>query len=438
MLIVLLVAVLLCALLALVLFKMDVLSPSFLISGVFAFGTVMAIIGNINWGVEVSLKAVLIIFLGLLSIVFGEFFARKLFGSGKVYYSKTYYFEYSRKLYFVLLIIQFVLTVLYFRRIMSIASSMGETTNIWTLVMRIRVATINQGEKVGTFFSIFGNISTAITFYGIFFLINSYENGSVLKHIFKNKLALLSLTLYFFSQLISGARNGYILFAVFLLITLLLCLKKRKGRIHIFHLLFFGALLISIVFVVFSIIGVGMGKTAETKIVDELVRYSGGSIVGLSVWLDTGEPSSFFGQESFWGLRHLLHMVFPSVFDGPEFYEAVTFTNSSGINIFTGFRAFYSDFSYFGILIIPFLVGFIYSFSLKKIITKYHPISVVLYSYMFYFFVNLLFAPSVTSDLFTSSQISTIFWIIVIGFVLVPKKQNAENRLPLMARVLNE
>lgn len=412
------------------LFRRNILSPTYVLSAGLLFCNTFSIIGNFSWGQNVSLISVLTIIIMVMAILLGEVFAggkgfnRQSFNEGN--YAEKIKYVYNKKIFVLLTAFQMVLVYLYHRRLYQMASELGTVNGIGALMYYVRIATILLEKKIGAFFSIFGNVSQAFCYYCLFLLFANYSGRGIIKYCRKNIVLFIPILLNLYSTLISAARNGFITFFVVLICCFFFTQLKSKGKIPIKKIMIVGLVSLCLFFAIFSIAGNLTNKMNSSNAFGEITRYIGSSIVGFDVWFTGDWTPNLTGEESFWGISHFFHLLFDSVNETSEYLDGVKFPNGQGTNIYTAFKSFISDYSFIGSFIICFFIGFFYKKLLNVTLKKITPIRTVLFGYLSYFYIYMLFTPSVTSAIGTSSQITTLFWIVVIGFLLFTRKRKAD------------
>ncbi|MBE6718381.1 MAG: oligosaccharide repeat unit polymerase [Ruminococcaceae bacterium] len=418
----------------------DVMAPPFILNALFLLCSVFAIVGNIGWKVLVSVDTVLVIVLGLAAILVGGVFAQALYKSRKLTvkkaptYNQGYIYISNTKLVFML-VIDIIIFVLYARRLIEMATEIGYDGTM--LLQYIRVATINNNMKVGNFFTIMLGLIGASSNVALFALINNhfYKNKNVGGLKTNRLLCLAIIAVGLISKAMGGARNGFIMFFVALVAYYALCNPKKK-QINLMRILPIACVCLFAFLIIFTELGKLTGKVGEDA-TEKFVLYAGSSIVGLSVWLNGYTPSRLFGQESFWGARYMLKKFFPSVESSPQFLTGVHFSNKSGTNIFTGFRSYIADFGWIGMIAICILIGLFITIAYYFVRKNTKPINIIIFSYFLYYFINMLFAPSITADLFTTSQIFSIIWyVIVVAFAIGRSSQKKQLEYGNIQRVL--
>lgn len=405
---------------AYILFEKDVLSPSFMLIFCFLLSSIFAAIGNLSWGESLYPKTIFIIFLGILSMILGEFYARcwtttfvrnNFVDSMKVVFIRT-------NAVFILIILQIVVFVLYYKRLNEIVSSIGYSGEYF--LMYSRMATINYNLKLGTFFSIFLWVLTSGSSVSAYILILSFFKKIDLSFTLKI-LLMVSSAMGVFSFVLSGARYGLLQFVMIILFSVLYFSFEKN---HVSKTKAFLGIVV-LIFVVVEICAqmlIERNKSSLDGVFDITCIYMGSSIMALNQWANDFGLSNNLGEETFWGVRTLLNYFIPSVETTRQFSEFTSFANGSSTNIYTAYRAFLADFSWFGLTFISFLIGLTYSFFYK--ILQYKKSCIIMLSYAFFVFylVYMVFTPAVTTNLLTVSQVMGYFWLFVIGKMLLRER----------------
>lgn len=422
------------ALLSYRLFDNDYSSPSFLLICLFLLSTLFAFLGNLKWKAEINLFAILVVFLGIVSILIGEVIARLLVCGKRMIIPRNvrlsnnskYYFV-SKKKFLLLFAAQIIVFYLYYRRMIAIASSIGYSGS--GLIQFIRVATVNESIKVGTFFSIFLGLIYAVAYVYLYIFINNFTRRHWFKYVFKHLYLFLPSIILLLTNILSGARSGVIITISVLALFILDRLRRTKKAFKLGKLFVVGIVFVIVFLFIFSKMGELTGKTNSDNFLDVIYVYAGSSILGFGIWMKNPSHSTYFGQESFWGIRYLLNKFLPFIECSEEFLPGVVFPNGSGTNIYTGFKSYYFDFGLIGTIIVCFIIGAFMTFFYLTMSKRNKITITILYGFFFSCFVKLLFAASITSELFTSSQIFGCTWIIVISKFVVTRKNTI--KIPL-------
>ncbi len=401
-------------------FGKDMLSPSFLLAVLFSVCAAFSNIGNQGWGVDFSSTSLFVLLACVFLIFLGEACYRALAGPCNCARAEARYdrLRWNKSIWWVLFFVQFALTLLSIKRGYDIASALGNIDSLSSYLLRIRVATTNEGVKYGAFFSIFSNISFAVTFISLYRFISEAKKP-LWKYTFRNIHLLFPTLLFLTGTFLGGARNAFIEFAVIVYFLVILIIRKSRN-LSISQVIPFAVVLLFSFFLIFAISG-SLKGTSNSGFFDSIITYAGSSIVAFDVWIRGFSINEYIGAESFWGLWHLIKLLVPSVHENPQFLEFVTFANGQSTNIYTGFRAFLSDFGYLGAFFTCFMIGLCITWAYSRTKKSMNPIAAVVYGHFLYYFINLLFAPSFTSSPFTSSSITIVFWTIVVGKLMYRK-----------------
>lgn len=406
------------------------MSPTFVISVLFLISDLFAIAGNMIWNVEINFLLLVVFICGTVSLFFGELFARGIkikVHAGDLINTSKGVISVPKFRMLILIVAEIIVLVLYYRRLEQIAYSIGYSGTM--LIQYNRVATIDEGIKVGSMFTIFLGVISGGAFSCIYILINNIYIVKNRKKLKGNLIYFVPIILYILSSILSGARNGFIRLGIMIFSCFLIQYQERFKKVKIMKITVIGSIALGVFLVLFVNLGKLTGKTTASNSVDIILLYVGSAIVGLSCWLGQGKvfTSTHFGAESFWGLRYLANKFFGSITVVGQYAEGVKFPNGTETNIYTGFRAYLYDFGWVGMSLMMFIIGFVITWCYLVIKQKRKPRLIVIYSFFFCDFIYLLFAPSITSNLFTSSQIFGVAWIYIIMQYLLKEKKHIKN-----------
>lgn len=388
-------------------------SPTVLLTAVFIVGALFAFIGNVEWKVNMNPLVLVVILLGVIAMAAGEIMAQRVKFSPinicEISYdgSRVQIFKWVHFLNLVLLII---CLLLYVREQIDLAYAVGYGGN--NLFRWIR-----YGHHFGyvdntTLIKVCMSYMTAVNYIYLFIFVYNIFYAKQ-KKLVNSIVYLIPLPFYIVYQVFTSARSGFILLAVFLFISSVLLIDKKQN-VSIFKFIKWAIVLIVAFFIVFSLLGYLTDKTTDSNIFENIKIYTGSSIVALSEYLDEMKYYNG-GEESFVGFINFFKELFGH--DTLSFsLEYVYFANGSSTNIYTAFRSYLNDFSYIGLIIIQFIIGFIFGYWHKSInfSSNLKPLSVMLYSYYMYFVVIALFTPTLTSGFLTVGRIFDLIMFIIL------------------------
>ncbi len=405
----------------------DVLSPSFLLSAVFFIATLFAIIGNLTWKVNIFGRAVFVIYLGLLLISAGEMLARYMYarrkkGNESLNAAAHSEIVYSRPLLIALSVFSLVVTVLYGMQILSLARSVGYTSEIGSLLLYARIAMLEYGRTVNTFVALLSYFARGLGFVCLCLLIhNVLMYKKPWQGLKRNWLLLIPIFSLFALNVLSTSRNGFIMLVVMIFFYAFDRLRAT-ARIQLWKIGAAGGGLLVVFFAMFLLLGKMRGGGDNPF--NTILIYAGSPIVALDVWLTQGMGirSRLFGAESFSGI-HSFIARFVTGYQAPEyFYDFIYFPDGNATNIYTGFRAWISDFGIFGFVFMCLLVGaaigLMYRFVVCGVGKKYAALIKCLYAYILYHFIMLFAAPDLTASWLTVTQIFDFLFIIFSYWLL--------------------
>ena len=398
-------------------FRGDVTSPSLILVFLFLIGTFFSIVGNFWWNEVFFPFTFIVLLVGIVCVVVGELYGRSLFD---VFYKNKYifapplfYIKSSRII--VLLAAQLIVAFLYYKRLNAMIESIGFTGEFF--LRYSRMATIDYGLKLGSFFTFFLWVATSGSYASTYFFIASFFKKNIVTR-FGKVLLLLSIFVGVFVFVLGAAKFGLLQLMTIALFTYVYYSTKTFAQGRLFLL---ARVLVFVVIALVCINTLTFFRLENTtkNVVDTLCIYAGSSIMGLNSWLQTDSYSIFFGEETFWGVRKMLNIIIPSIETTKQFDEFTHFFNGSSTNIYTAYRAFFSDFGWMGLILISFLIGMFYSIFYCYVRRSNKDLFIVVYAFLFFYMAYMLFAPVVTTSILTTSRMMGLLWLVVISRFLV-------------------
>ena len=348
----------------------DVLSPTVIISLTTVFGTFIACLGNRNWGISIPIDILLVYVLGMSSYLFGELGSKSKnrpinvkFGSFKLFQTNRVLSE--NRIPFMHIMIAFlfscIVAYIYGKKAIQIAYQYGYTGAAWqSMYDYIKNAFMYKGAHMGVLLSTAYALSGVFTYVVLqFFIVNAAIIG------FKKTIKgcwyyLLLLIPYAYTQFMQGQRTGYIGIFSFLIFNFLLAKnKKNQKKIRISQLIKYGMVAVSVFFVIFVSSGVNTGRLEQLHAFESLKVYAGSAIVDFAEYFNVdGRLNTGIGISTFSGLRGTLSRFIN--LDGKGRLGFVTLKNGSMSNVYGAFASYYTDFWYFGVVLLPFMLGYLY------------------------------------------------------------------------------
>lgn len=348
----------------------DILSPTVIISLTTVFGTFIACLGNCNWGISVPAEILLVYILGMSSYLFGELASinknaaiNVRIGSVKIFSAKRVLSENRIPYKHILIVFLYssIIAYIYGKKAVQIAYQYGYTGAAWqSMYDYIKNAFMYKGAHMGILLSTAYALSGVFTYVSLqFFIVNAAIIG-IKKTIKECWYYLLLLIPYAYTQFIQGQRTGYIGIFSFLIFNFLLAKNKiSQKKIRLSQLIKYGMMAVSVFFVIFVSSGVNTGRLEQSYAFESLKVYAGSAIVDFAEYFNVdGRLNTGIGISTFAGLRGTLSRFIK--LDGKGRLGFVTFRNGSMSNVYGAFASYYTDFWYFGVVLLPFALGYLY------------------------------------------------------------------------------
>lgn len=415
----------------------DYLSPSCLVCESFIVAYLSAIFSSQagGWRFSLNVETVIIIVLGLMFYLLGSFGGN--LGKNRNVEVQTARNEikmlsYNSKLIIIMLIVQCVLLLIY---VYYFKKSNNQFYGLdWNSMMRMRrfIASYGDGLEIG----IPGIVNQSIklakvnAYIALYYLMHNVAVHSVNK---KEKLRgikklILIILLYFPYSILQSARfeiftlliAGIIIWYIFYRFYSNILYVRRKNMIKAFRRI---TIVICTLFILVSILGTIVGRAKSDTIFSEGYNYMGRTMQAFNNYIQEKVPfttGEIRGEESFYGLFKLLNQLgFIDTWNETWYLEFISQDGQSLGNTYTTLRRYYSDFGYLGIIILPFIEGFImsklYNFAKNP---KYKELNLGLLIYSMVIFSAFFYA---YEGFFFSNVISFNYFIVFILIFIISK-----------------
>lgn len=417
----LLIVLLLISIFSLVITKRDFLSITFLTSVIFSLGTVFSLLGNNKWRVQINPITFLIIFVSICFIGLGEIIVKSNY---PIHLEKRnyMYIKNNKKINILILFIALIVVYFSYKKLLEIAVIYGYSGN-GSFLPYARNALLFGGYSIGYGLTILQYFILGLGFYSIFiFINNSMLYNGIRKKLIMNWSLLIILIPLVLINILTTARNGFIMIIVYILASFILISMFYGKKISV-PSLFLKIMIGLIVFLsIFTFLGLSSGKILIDSFLDSIYLYGGSPIIALNEFLEAPVYNDIIGLESFTGIRGLLNRFFPNVNPGAYFLPSIAFENGTYTNIYTSFRSYIADFRFIGLFMIQFLIAFSYTFLVRFVLNR-NTIKNVLFPiipFFVYYVLYQLFAATITYALFSITQIFLFTFLVV--FHLLSKK----------------
>ena len=270
----------------------DVLSPSVLSCIVLIISISFAVANIKYWGINYSSKTFIIMLVGIISFVLpGYFFNTKKVVNDNLsdkYFKKSNVIVPDKKIIFVFLIFDLIITYFYLKEVYRISLIGGNNLGIWGMASYFRnyTAMNYDSEQISTFLSQLLKISRALGFVSIFIL--SY-NSQIEKDKKRDKSLWLFVIIAIIQNIFGGGRGVMLWLAGMAFATTYICNMSKYGwhKIINFKYIKLGIRIFAIILVIFYVLKyfVRIGNSTDTFL-DYISYYIGGSIENFNLYID--------------------------------------------------------------------------------------------------------------------------------------------------------
>lgn len=392
-------------------FIKNIMSPTIVTLITFIFGTIAACIGNINWKIDIPLEVLIVYMIGTFCMFLGEV------GTSR---SKTISFKKSLwkmdassvscvHIPFFHMVIVFLYCIavsfLVSKRYVAVAINYGYAGLEWQSFSRyLKEALMYGGAHLGMGLASLNAIAVVFAYLGVFLFSFNFTKIGVKKTIIKYWYYLLPLIPWIYINYMKGQRSGFMGILAFAIYTYFLAKQKYTHHKHkIKDVIKMGLLSITAVYAMFYFVGVMSGRSNSETMIESFLVYTGSGIVDFAEYINRGAAwSGGIGVSSFQGLRSTLERfgLFLSASNFDPTGGFVRFANGSQSNVYGPYMSYFADFWYFGVIIIPFVLGKVYKIMYNNAIKNRTNLWAI---YLFaYFSYGIVLA-------FTSEQQTTIF-----------------------------
>lgn len=387
--------------------KKSFVSPTVAYVLPFAFSSTILLLDHFIWKIDISQKTYLLIIASIVFLSLGEFYGNFIF-KNKTKKSKTIKVL-QPNIKFTYLCIIFIFITLYFYLNFVINTAKINLNNAITLLSAYRGAEKDMSLPL----QIGVGISRVLAYYFLYSFIQNYIFLNI-----KNFTYLIPFTLYILISISSSDRIEILYFFVFSIVVYYIFLKlkynwikvlNKKRIINIF-------ILVILVFVSFYFLGFLTSKSLNLNFIETINIYAGSSIKALDNYYNNfNYDFSYFGSETLTNEDNFLRIIFnikPKNKDVKSTYIGETGYKT---NIYTNIRPLLNDYNYFGLFLIQFLTGFLYSMLYIKIkVAKQQNYWILIYSYFLNYLIFSVIAERVINIIPTYTTLFSVILFIIL------------------------
>jgi oligosaccharide repeat unit polymerase len=403
------------------------ISPHFIITGVFLLSATVVAINTGYWNYSISLKTTLLITAALVSFGVGQFFGTRISIRRRSLVDKCNDAdncigipELTNGYILFSTIIGIVTVILFYRQQHHNASLVSTVTNLTTMITTNRYKLGAGATRSGHIIFLLVTFK-ALTYVAIYLALHA-------KMISNRKFPIFKLVpiiiMYFFSAAISTNRFDLIVFGSSIIYAVgYMYYKKvnwlpRANKKLVFR---FFVIFVCVLFA-FRMYGYLTGKSASSSLYDNISIYIGSSIICLDSYV-TGASgiSPLYRPQLLKGIYNALGyfgIKIPSTFSLPHQYWS-----NGASNVYTSLLPFLVLFGVIGLIVAKFVFGLIYGHLWKKIKSGKHEMLAMCYGSFFNYLTMFSIAERMVSQLITLTTLVEIFAMVLSWRYLMHHKK---------------
>ena len=402
-------------------FDFDILSPSFVITGVFCFAVMFTLAEYNKLYYTIGFETVFIIITGIMTFAFVESLIKflnqkkkKVFFDEKIYK----YIEIQEWKIILLIIIDILILIATYREVVRVANFNSNTA--LGLINRFKmVNSFGDSEGRTAFNSIISQLSK-ISMAGAYICTFLVAYNRIFFGVRKKLiLYVIPVVLWIPLPLIKANRLDVIQYVVAAVVYTYFLFMMKKGWRKKGYQKFIKRM---IVFVPLFLMGFYLLKLvmqigSEMTMVDYLFAYVGGSITNLEAYIQSPvSKSDIWGRECFYRIYNGLHSLGLYSENFTAHLEFRTIAKGIRLNTYTYFRRALQDFGYMGMYLVVALSSVFYNglyYKTKQLAKKNKNFAIICYGLVFYPCV-LFTTDFYIKNILTIGMLSTIFLFYVM------------------------
>lgn len=372
----------------------DIMSPSVLMTLVFIFSTIIAILNKDNWNISYSFLAAILLGSGIFAFGMTDVIIRNSLGIKKNKIPENNYcaLAVDRWKVFLIIIVDFIVVILVYREVTRIAGTNTWFTNIFYAYRTITSHTDSLTAEQYMNGMVSQSMKVLIVS-GFLFTYIFINNVIICKEKLKeNFIYLFPPLLMCIMTLITGVRTNVLRLTFFTLICWYILLQyKNRWKIKT-SWKFIRILIIALfaMMILFSALQSVLGRSGSTDFFTVISNYSGAPIQHFNQYIQApANENIVFGQETFSGIRNSLYNfgIVKKTYSSLEEYRYLN--NTEFGNVYTLFRRFIQDFGiigmYFATILVSAVISMIYNMKIRgKRITYNRMLIIIEYGYLYY------------------------------------------------------
>lgn len=406
---------------------MSPISPSVVSTAVFLASALLLSLAPQTLHKDLSEYTLFTIVIAILAFIMGEIAARLSFESTKspqhTHWLKP--INISGRLFLAIIAFSFFTLSWSYQSIKEMATAVGYREGENLLIQYGRLAILQNDMRPDMLLTILGFLLRAISY--ILTYVYLYNKILTRRKTKIRTLLLLPSLIYLIQYMLWGSRGGvieYISFYIFVYAFFKSRVAKnnRIFNIEVLSLAFKGITLFVLIFVAAG----SLKGWAESNPLEVVATYGGGSLSALDIFLNSPKiNTSSFGQETFLGVYSLLERIGISSVSSSRILEFTTIGQSEITNIYTSIRRYVSDYGFFGMIYIQFILGYLFSAGFLHLQrSKRFGYFLLFYSMLFMAIIYQALDEQALTTLFSTTQVFTILFTYILYRLFLRRKTN--------------
>lgn len=399
-------------------FGNDFLVPSIAFTLPFVMSLCFLAINASSWNVRIQGNTFFVVIVGVLALFVGELLTRISFAKLRGRFGKANDVDYSSTVLLpkeretnVIIVAMLIVLAYYSRHVYRTAMLFREGGTPLLSAYRAADTPMSSVLKLGTVCSL-----SVAYFYTLAFLDSWINLGK------RKSKYLVPVSLFLAISTLSSGRMEILYFVVSALAMAYTLYKRKTKWRRNFNLRVVRISVVSFVlfFAVFYLLGYLTGKSDRSSFFNIISLYAGSSVAALDRFLEGfSYDISNFGSETLHGLANVLQSFgITTNLTGNRVLEFVHLgTMPYRTNIYTSFRRLLNDYGYFGMILVQFLTGILYSVVyLKNKYNRYQneKLGILLYAFLLRYLVFQVIDERVVLNICTTT---TVVQIVVTLFL---------------------
>lgn len=404
----------------------NVLSPSFVACAMFIFTTCMFLSAQDYFSYQLSFITVITILAFILCIFIGERVAisyhftwspKNNFIDSRSFCNEFKPIDIQLWIYLCLTTFVLMVSIIFYIDVYRFSLTVGNAHgNFATMAMYVRESskyTKNLFISQGTL------LSECILYFSVYCFLNNMYAGKKEKKIFLPIIA-------FIPAVLADSSRSYLIKIITIVCIINFAFMKKKSnwskKINK-KIIWFGLLAVICFFIIFRYLGYRTETSIRNPLVENIWEYSSASLVGLDKFLTKGESENIlFGQGVFAGIYDKLREWGFHIPEVPRFERFYYYGRGNDSNIYTAFKTYIKDFSYFGGMIAMFLWGYFIMRFIQELKRRKCGFTKLCLIGLTFYPVTMISIEDVTASILRINTLYMIVYLLLLEYLFIKRK----------------